>query len=139
MNVNKLLKALDDESNENLFHFTSKKMKDLKISILRELNLQKPQLDDYLNKLEKYKYVDEICDLKYGSYIRWISLKNPNEFKLTRGAVLCDIKITDKGILIVCKGLNHNVFQIKMDDCLLFQMLKEEENVLLNVLDHLSK
>ena len=34
MDVNKLLKALDDETNENLLDFTSKKMKEMNFKIM---------------------------------------------------------------------------------------------------------
>jgi hypothetical protein len=39
MDTNKLLKALDDESNEGLFHFTTKKMREMTLNILKELQL----------------------------------------------------------------------------------------------------
>ena len=34
MDINKLLKALDDNSNETLFNFTSKKIKEMTLKIL---------------------------------------------------------------------------------------------------------
>ena len=39
MDVNKLLKALDDESNELLLNFTTKKIKEMNLNILKELHL----------------------------------------------------------------------------------------------------
>ena len=35
MDVNKLLKALDDESNENLFNFTTKKILEMNLQVLK--------------------------------------------------------------------------------------------------------
>ena len=67
MDVNKLLKALDDESNENLLNFTTKQIKEMNLKILKELHLSKNDTLELLNKLKDYKYVDEMNDLKYGT------------------------------------------------------------------------
>jgi hypothetical protein len=139
MNINKLLKALDDEQNENLLDFTTRKIKLMNENILKELQLPKQIFQDYLNKLENYKYVDEINDLKYGSFIRWIPINDPNNLVLKKGALVCEIKIRDTGIFISCKTFPNKYFQIKMDECLIFQLLSEEERVLLSALDHISK
>jgi len=39
MDVNKLLKALDDDSNEVLLNFTSDKIKEMNLNIINELQL----------------------------------------------------------------------------------------------------
>jgi len=36
MNVEKLMKALDDDSNENLFNFTTEKMREMNLNILKD-------------------------------------------------------------------------------------------------------
>ena len=141
MNVNQLLKALDDETNENLFNFTTKKIIEMNLNILKELHLDKKETLDLLKKLKEYKYVDEMSDLKYGTYLRWIEINNPENIYLTKGAIFCEIKITYDGVFIVCKnfGYSNKYFQIKMDECLIFQKLTNQEQVLLSALDHLSK
>lgn len=139
MNVEKLLKALDDQSNETLLNFTTKKMKDMNWEILNELGFSKEITREYFNKLKEYKYVDEMNDLKYGTYIRWIPLTNPKNTSLSKGATFCEYKITDDGVFMVCKNFYGNHFQIKMEDCLVFQKLTQQELILLSALDHLSK
>ena len=141
MDVNKLLKALDDESNENLFNFTTKKILEMNLQVLKELELNRVETLQLLKKLKEYKYVDEMNDLKYGTYLRWIPINNPENIHLTKGAVFCEIKITDNGVFIVCKNMGYSTrhFQIKMDECLVFQKLTSQEQVLLSALDHLSK
>ena len=141
MDVNKLLKALDDESNENLFNLTSKKILEMNLQILKELELNRDETLEILKKLKGYKYVDEMSDLKYGTYIRWIPISNPENIELAKGAIFCEIKITDNGVFIVYKNFGYNTkyFQIKMDECLIFQKLTSQEQVLLSALDHLSK
>jgi hypothetical protein len=57
---------------------------------------------------------------------------------LTYCGILCDIKITDNGILIVCKNFLHRHYTFKMDECLIFKKLSNQEKILLNALDYLE-
>lgn len=141
MDITKLLKALDDETNENLLNFTSVKIKEMNLNIINELKLTKKETLEILKRLKDYKYIDEMSDLKYGSYIRWISIENPENIYLTKGAIFCEIKITDEGIFCICKnfGFKQNHFQISLEKNLIFQKLSDQELVLLSALDHLSK
>jgi len=138
MDMDKLLKALDKDSNEGIINMTNAKIKQINASVLSELQLSKEYHMEIMKKLKGYKYVDEMTDLHVGSYIRWIPLTNPNELRLKQGSILCDIKITDDGLSLVCKGYNRH-FQIKFDENLIFQRLSEQEQVLLSALDHLAK
>ena len=141
MDINKLLKALDDDSNEILFNYTTDKIHEMNLKILKELHLSKKETIQIFNKLKDYKYVDEMNDLKYGTFIRWIPIEDPNNIFLTKGAIFCEIKITDNGVFCICKnfGFPNRHFQISMDKNLIFQKLTEQELVLLSALDHLSK
>ena len=141
MDVNKLLKAVDDETNETLFNFTSDKIKEMNLNVLKELQLPRKDTLEILKKLQDYKYVDEMNDLKYGAYIRWIPIEDPTSIYLTKGALFCEMKITDDGVFCICKnyGFNSRHFQISMDKNLIFQRLTDQELVLLSALDHLSK
>ena len=141
MDVQKLLKALDDETNETLLNFTTDKIKEMNLNILKELHLSKQDTLELLQKLRDYKYVDEMNELKYGAYIRWIPIEDPTNVHLTKGALFCEMKITDDGVFCVCKnyGFKSRHFQISIDKNLIFQKLTEQELVLLSALDHLSK
>ena len=141
MDVNNLLKALDDDSNETLLNFTSDKITEMNLNIIKELQLPRKDTLDIMNKLRDYKYVDEMNELKYGAYIRWIPIEDPNNIHLTRGALFCEMKITDDGVFCVCKnyGYTQRHFQLSMDKNLIFQRLTDQELVLLSALDHLSK
>ena len=141
MDIQKLLKALDDESNETLMNFTSDKIKEMNLNVLKELHLPRKDTLDLMSKLKDYKYVDEMNELKYGSYIRWIPIEDPTNIYLTKGAIFCEIKITDNGTFCVCKnyGYSNRHFQTAMDKNLIFQKLTEQEMVLLSALDHLAK
>jgi hypothetical protein len=141
MDVNKLLKALDDDSNETLLNFTTNTIRDMTLKILKELHLPKQETIDIFNKLKDYKYVDEMNELKYGTFLRWIPIEDPTNIYLSKGALFCEMKITDDGVFCVCKnfGFPARHFQISMDKNLIFQRLTDQEQVLLSALDHLSK
>jgi hypothetical protein len=141
MDVQKLLKALDNETNETLLNFTSDKIKEMNLNVLKELHLPKHETLNLLDKLQDYKYVDEMNELKYGAYIRWIPIEDPNSIQLSKGALFCEMKITDNGVFCICKnfGFASRHFRISMDKNLIFQRLTEQELVLLSALDHLAK
>jgi len=141
MDTTKLLKALDNDSNEQILNFTTKKIIETNLSILKELHLTNKDTLELLEKLKGYKYVDELNELKYGTYLRWIPMNNPNVIILTKGAIFCETKITDNGICMVCKnyGFSSKHFQISLDNNLVFQKLTNQEQIILSAMDHLSK
>ena len=94
---------------------------------------------DYLKKLRGYRYVDEIHDLKHGSFIRWIPIIDPNYLPLHYCGMICDIKITDNGVIITCKNFMHRHYTFKMDETLIFQKLTTQETVIIQALDHLER
>ena len=136
---NKLSEALDNDANESILHLTSLKILELNLSILKELHLSRETTLDYLKKLKGYRYVDEINELKYGAFIRWIPITDPNNLQLKYCGIICDIKITNAGIVIVCKNFMHRCYSFRMDNCLIFQKLTNQEQVILSALDHITK
>lgn len=134
-----LLKALDNENNSSVINLNSRKIKSIKNDMLQKLQMSGSMLKSYHAKLSNYRYVDDLEDVQYGCYIRWIPLQNPTVIKLTNGGTIVDIKILENGIHIVCKNNMNRIFQIKFDECMIFQKLTEQENVIISVLDYLVK
>ena len=137
LDISSLLKALDNDNNENIMELDLDKIQKMKHNILSELDLTDDKYNSMMNSLREYKYIDEIPDLDYGHYIRWISLKNPANIKLTNGGILCDIKVNDQ-VSLLCKNKLNHFFQIKLDECLVFQKLSEQEKIILNVINYLK-
>jgi hypothetical protein len=138
MDVEQLLNALDNESNDSIMNLTNKKILEMNMKIIKELHLDHNTTLNYLKKLNGYRYIDEISDLKYGRFIRWIPITDPNYLPLHYCGIICDIKITDNGVLIMCKNFMHRHYTFKMDESLIFQKLTQQEQVLLSALDHLD-
>jgi len=139
MDVEQLISALDNDNNDSIMNLTTKKILEMNLNILKELHLDDNITLNYLKKLKGYRYVDEISDLKYGSFIRWIPITDPTYLPLHYSGIICDIKITDNGVLIVCKNFMHRHYTFKMDECLMFQKLSQQEQILLSALDHLDE
>ena len=139
MDVEKLLKALENEENSKFLNLTTKRINEMKQEILSELHLSKEEIKDLMQKLKEYAYVDEMNELRYGAFIRWIPIKDPDNVHLTPGGILCEINVTDNGVGLTCKNFARKYYRIKMDECLVFQKLTSQEQVLLSALDHLAK
>ncbi len=138
MDIDKLMSALDNDANESILNLTTKKITEMNLKILKEIHLTKEITTNYLKKLKGYRYVDEINELKHGSFIRWIPITNPDYLPLHNCAMICEIKITDDGILITCKNFMHRHYTFKMEECLIFQKLTNQELVIITALDHLE-
>jgi hypothetical protein len=83
--------------------------------------------------------VDDLNGLTHGAYIRWIDLKNPERITLARGAIVCDIKIGQKGISLLCKTHpSPAMFHINMDEVIIFQRLSQQERLILVAMDYLD-
>ena len=139
INVDKLMSALDNENNESIMNLTTVKIEETIFNILKELHLDREIFINYFKKLKGYKYVDELDDLKYGGFIRWIPITDPKNLPLNQCGIICDIVIKDDGIYLVFKNFMHRHYRFKMDECLIFQKLSSQEMIILSALDHLDE
>jgi len=138
--IQEILKASENEENNAILKMTTEKINEIKTTMLGELNFTEEKFNKIFKQLEDYMYVDEIPDLRYGTYIRWISLKDMNNLNLKKGAIICDLTITGTGTNIKCKNIHNNfIFDIKIDNCFIFRKLTYEELILLSAMDHLNK
>jgi hypothetical protein len=141
--MEELLKALDNDENSYLLDMSNAKIKKSKNDILQQIQLKGSLLKMIHKKLEEYRYITDANSLINGAYIRWINLNKIGETTpekmLTNGAIVCDWKLYDNGLHVVCKTNNHRIIQIKFDENLIFQRLSNQEQVLLSVIDYVSK
>jgi hypothetical protein len=146
MNPFEISKALDNKKNELFLNLTTKKINMMNKEILSKLYLSKQECRDILSKLNGYRYVDNIDDIREGVFIRWINIlklqnmsSNANITLLERGATVSQLKESDEGIMIVCKNVfGRSSFTIKMEECLIFQKITDQEKLILSVVDYLD-
>ena len=139
MDIELLQQALENDDNLNIINTNIQEIKRKKNQILQELGLKREDLKSYHKKLNGYMYVDNIKDLKYGRSIRWINLNKIDAIKITNGALLCDIKIHDKGLALVLKSYAHNYITLYLNENIIFQKLNSEEQIILKAVDYLHK
>tara|TARA_B110001450_G_scaffold256745_1_gene288470 strand:+ start:9105 stop:9524 length:420 start_codon:yes stop_codon:yes gene_type:complete len=138
MDIDILINALENKSNENIIKLDFDKIAKIKNDILQQLGVPNSILKKLHKSLKDYRFVDELPELEFGRYIRWINLKDVENIKLQVGGVICDIKVGDDGIILVCKNFMHKYYQIYMNEILIFQKLTEQEKVILKALKYLD-
>lgn len=140
LDITKLLHALDNEENENIINNNYEQISKDKNDILQKLKLPKEILKSLHQKLKLYRYVDTLEGIRFGAYIRWISLKNPNpeQIKLTNGGFICNIEIINDDIYITVKNNINRLFKLKLSENLVFQKLMQQEQVILSAMKYLG-
>ena len=135
--VDDLLDALENDSNSSIINLTSRKIKEHKNNVLQQIQLPRKKLKLYHKKLKDYRYCSDLKDIQYGFYIRWIPLRDPENMNLTNGAIICDVKLVNGQLHVLCKNRGR-MMQIKFDEVLIFQKLSDQERVILSILDYLD-
>lgn len=138
MDIQNLLHALNNDNNEAVVDLDYATIAKHKNDLLQQLNLPREELISLQKKLKPYRCVNNLEDLRFGSYVRWISLKNPASIKLTNGGIVCDIKEVNGDIHVKCKNKMNMLFQVKMSEIILFQKLSEQEEVILKAMKYLG-
>ena len=139
LEIDKLLGALENETNTSIMELTTSKIKQINNDAIQKIQIRGNELKQMHKKLKEYRVIRDLPDLQLGYYIRWIPLKDPSNIYLTNGGIIIDIDILKNGIHIRVKNNRNRVFQIKYDECIIFQKLTMQEKVILSVLDHLDK
>jgi hypothetical protein len=85
-------------------------------------------------KLVEYRYIDQLHQLHKGRPIRWIRLGTSGSPTLTNGGIVIDVKFLDNGTHILCKSKTRFI-QYRFDDCLTFQKLTADEQMVLTCLE----
>ena len=140
--LHELMQAVENDDNESILELTNAKVKQYKNDALQQLGLPREQLRDYNKKLKEYRFIDKLDEIQYGQFIRWfpLNIDDVSRLRLTRGGIVVDIKILDEtGIHVTCKNNLGRFFQIRFDECMVFQKLSPNEKVLLSVMDYLNK
>lgn len=136
MNLGELLEEYNELDSKSTFkNFVYKRNLEINLGILNDLELSEEDNYNFLSKLKEYKYIDEVDDLKYGSFIRWIPLTDPDNLPLHHSGMICEIRFTENGTIIICKNFMHRHYTIKMDECLIFQKFSNDEKMMIELID----
>lgn len=138
IDIDELLKNM--EKNSYLENKTLQNLLDEKIEILNTLKISLKEKKELLDKLADYRYIQNIYELHKGKHIRWIRKNDKNTLRISNGSPVTDIIFTDNGTNIQCigYGFKPRIFQIKWDDCIIFQKLSVHEQLILMVQDYIK-
>lgn len=129
IDVDAILKAMNRTDTDGL---GNKSLADLFKEIyeaMTEIDITDDERSEFCKKLTEYRLVDEVYKLHKGKHVRWIREESNNPY-LTNGGIVVDIKFLDNGVHVVCKNKNRFV-QYKFDDCITFQKLSTDEQLIL--------
>ena len=158
INVDELLHSIESDKLLSVSKLTYDKINTIKYNVLTRIGLEDDELESILLKLSDYRYVEELQDIHHGAFVRYIPLVsinnsrkkkdlnkglNNDDVALKPGGVICDIKILGTGVQLLCRNLSRNhcrkIFQLRLDEVLLFQKLTKQEEIILSVFDYLKK
>lgn len=128
IDIDGLLDGLENKHNDYLRDKSLDSITETVYNTINMLNIEKDLRIDYCNRLLEYRFVDELNELHKGKHVRWV--RNDNK-KLTTGGIVTDIKFTDNGTQILCMNSSKRFVQYKWDDCITFQKLTTEEQLIL--------
>ena len=122
----------------NQYHITdSNTIQYRKKQILHKLVLDKEEMSHYQKLLREYRYVDELDELRLGSYIRFFRLTT-DTLDLRSGGFLADIQMNQEQIVLLFKNRNK-FFKLKLNECILFQKNTTQEKILIQILDQIKR
>ena len=101
--------------------------------VLIHVDKKSSQLKEYCEKLVGYRYVDELHLLHKGKYVRWIRLDDSTK-QLMKGGIVVDVRFGDIGPNVVCRMTSGKFLQYRFNQCLTYQKLTDEEQLILSVL-----
>ena len=153
VNVEELLQSIESEKLLSMSKLSYDKINTIKYNVLMRIGLEDDELESILLKLSDYRYVEELQDIHHGAFIRYIPLiakkggkdnhddndDESNEIQIKPGGFICDVKILGSGVQLLCRNHFRRMFQLKMDEVLLFQKLTKQEEIILSVFDYLKK
>lgn len=131
IDINELLNSLENKNNDYLENKTLTDINNDKYASLSQINLQNDTLQQYCEKLAEFRLVDEVYELHKGKYVRWINVESDAKLKLQSGGFVFDIKFLDNGVHVLCMNNSRRFVQYKFDNCLTFQKLSMEEQLIL--------
>ena len=155
LDIEELQKAINNTANESISNLTHSQIKRSKNDILQKLQIRGDALKTMHARLVGYRYIDNDGDngndrVRVGEYVRWISLKRPDQLVLTNGAYVCNAyEMLDPSdphsAYVRCKisrggggGSSTRFFNLNMDENVIFQKITYQEWIILDALEHLK-
>jgi hypothetical protein len=148
MDVEKLLESIENDKNDYLQNKSMKTITQEIYETVQKLRLSQETKLEYCQKLIGYRLVDDVHELHVGKHVRWIRESSKEKALtnglapaqvLTNGGIVTTIKFLDNGTQILCKSSGQRFIQFKFDECIIFQKMSLEEQLIMMAYDYLEK
>ena len=136
IDIDQLLSMTDNPKTDYLENRTMPELENDVSDALTQLLNDDQKILEYKIKLGGYRFVDELHEIHKGKHVRWIRRENG---KLTNGGIVVDIRFLDNGTHILCMNSMRKFIQYKFDDCLTFQKLTMEEQLILMAYEYANE
>lgn len=131
-----LAEAIENPNNDVISRMTFRSIQETKTDILGQIPMTASLRRRLQKSLRDYRYVEDLSEIREGCYTRWVPLKTlETEPRLRNGGILCEIKMTNDAVVLVCKNGMGRFFQFEMEAALVFQKITMQENVVLCAID----
>jgi len=141
-NINEILEKLEDECHDYLENKTLESISQEIYEILKANDYHEEKIEMIYNKLNGYRYVENINELHVGKEIKILRIANPYDANFNKmdstlkyyGKVT-NIVFDDKGVLIRSITFINKIkyWNYKYDNFLTFQKLTDEEKIILTL------
>ena len=141
MDIDKLLESIENDKNDYLQNKSMKIITKEIYETIQNLQLSQKTKLEYFQKLLGYRLVDDVHELHVGKHVRWIReqvLTNGQAKVLTNGGIVTTIKFLDNGTQVLCKSSGQRFIQFKFDECIIFQKMSLEEQLIMMAYDYLD-
>lgn len=158
IDIDKMLESIENEKNDYLENKTMDSVTQEICDKIGYLSIPDESKESICKKLIGYRYVDEIHELHKGKVTAWIRIRKSVaqellekqsvgaetpyivQPKLSGTGILVNIKFADRGTnVVISNPPNHRFTQYRFDDCLTFQKMTEEEQLILMAYEYLDK
>ena len=148
MDVEKLLESIENDKNDYLEKKSMKIITQEIYETIQKLPLPQKTRFEYCQKLVGYRLVDDVHELHAGKHVRWIRENAQAQVLmnglaqtqvLTNGGIATTIKFLDNGTQVLCKLTGQRFIQFKFDECIIFQKMSLEEQLIMMAYDYLDK
>jgi hypothetical protein len=146
MDIEKLLESIENDKNDYLQNKSMKIITNEIYETIQKLRLSQKTRYEYCQKLVGYRLVDDVHELHIGKHVRWIRENPQGQGQgqrqaqgqvLTNGGIVTTIKFLDNGTQILCKSSGNRFIQFKFDECIIFQKMTLEEQLIVMAYDYI--
>lgn len=137
INIDELLN--DVEKHPYLENNTLCDIREAKYNAIHKINVNEEQKQEWITKLNEYRYINNLHELIVGKFVRWIEKtpKDNNAQTLKNGGILSSIKFTDTGTMLFISIFGKRYIQLNYDNYILFQKMSKDEIMILTIFEDL--